>query len=462
MNMQHRLPRLGIQSLLLTCLLSNSAWSQLGFAPASQDSSAAATNNIAQKTLDDIRQAMQADKYSEDDIRQIQEQFAKRIEFQRSQLQEPNENRDAVEKELRNAIDSYFLFDMSHRLKELDALRTRLQAMEAKLQRRLDKREDIVSLYLTQIIHQADGLDFTVLAPRGMSNPDYGSGMGEGGYGMGGSGGMAAPGGMMGGAMPGLGGMGGGIGGIGGFGGMGMGAEGSPGVGYPVGFGMNGMAAVTTYPHLPIDMLSTQIEPVNNASDTASRMESVLFAMHACTAAFQHLPPPAYPFQSQKGEQRPPVSWRVAILPFLGYTELYSQYNFDEPWDSESNRKVLAQMPSQYADEGAPSDSQTTRMMVLKGGGALFDTQQLVRFQDVTDGTSNTISLVIAQQAIPWTKPEDLEYSPDKPLPKFFWDIVGFADGTLSRMQPASEAVIRGFITRNAGEVVDRGTVGGR
>jgi hypothetical protein len=391
---------------------------------------------------------MQADKLSGEDISQIQAQFAQRIELQRAKLRKPNENRDEVEKELRGAIDNYFLFDMSNRLQELDNLRTRLQAMEAKLQRRLDKREEIVSLYLTQIIHQADGLDFAVSRPAGdMSMSSYGAG------------GMGSSGGNMPGMGGGLGGLGGGLGGMGG--GLGM-PGGLPGIESPGGgFGMNGTAVVTTYPHLPIDMLSWS-EPINSGSDIASRMQSILYAMNACTAAFQHLPPPAFPFPSRGGEQQPPVSWRVAILPFLGYTELYSQYNFDEPWDSESNRKVLAKMPAQYADEGAPSDSQTTRMMVLKGGGALFDTQRLTRFQDVMDGTSNTISLVIAQQPIPWTKPEDLEYSPDKPLPKFFWDIVGFADGTISRMQPASETVIRGFITRNAGEVVDRGTVGGR
>ena len=34
---------------------------------------------------------------------------------------------------------------------------------------------------------------------------------------------------------------------------------------------------------------------------------------------------------------RPMHSWRVALLPFLEQSDLYSQYNFNEPWDSPEN-----------------------------------------------------------------------------------------------------------------------------
>jgi hypothetical protein len=37
---------------------------------------------------------------------------------------------------------------------------------------------------------------------------------------------------------------------------------------------------------------------------------------------------------------------------------------------------------------------------------------------DITDGTSNTFMIVEAAEAVPWTKPQDLDYDPAKPLPK--------------------------------------------
>ena len=44
----------------------------------------------------------------------------------------------------------------------------------------------------------------------------------------------------------------------------------------------------------------------------------------------------------------PPMSWRVAILPLLGYGELYKKYRPVEPWDSSANKQVLAQIPPEY------------------------------------------------------------------------------------------------------------------
>ena len=46
---------------------------------------------------------------------------------------------------------------------------------------------------------------------------------------------------------------------------------------------------------------------------------------------------------------KPLLSWRVQLLPFLEYAELYNQFKLDEPWDSENNLKLLEKMPSTFA-----------------------------------------------------------------------------------------------------------------
>ena len=38
----------------------------------------------------------------------------------------------------------------------------------------------------------------------------------------------------------------------------------------------------------------------------------------------------------------PPMSWRVAILPLLGYEQLFKLYRPSEAWDSTANKQVLA------------------------------------------------------------------------------------------------------------------------
>ena len=46
------------------------------------------------------------------------------------------------------------------------------------------------------------------------------------------------------------------------------------------------------------------------------------------------------------GEQL--LSWRVAILPDLGYEDLYKQFNLEKPWDSPENKKLLTRKPDVY------------------------------------------------------------------------------------------------------------------
>ena len=38
----------------------------------------------------------------------------------------------------------------------------------------------------------------------------------------------------------------------------------------------------------------------------------------------------------------------AAILPHLEHKDLYERFHLDEPWDSENNKKLIAEMPSEY------------------------------------------------------------------------------------------------------------------
>src|SRR5439155_2486972 len=49
---------------------------------------------------------------------------------------------------------------------------------------------------------------------------------------------------------------------------------------------------------------------------------------------------------------KPLLSWRVAVLPYLDEDALYRLFKLDEPWDSKHNKPLLAQMPSVFAAPG--------------------------------------------------------------------------------------------------------------
>jgi hypothetical protein len=116
---------------------------------------------------------------------------------------------------------------------------------------------------------------------------------------------------------------------------------------------------------------------------------------------------------------KPLLSWRVAILPYVEENNLYKQFRLDEPWDSEHNKKLIAQMPAIY---GAPSTplglAGQTIYLAPVDGDAILASDKGTRVRDVVDGTSQTILLleVDADRAVEWTRPDDYEVDPKQPL----------------------------------------------
>ncbi len=155
-----------------------------------------------------------------------------------------------------------------------------------------------------------------------------------------------------------------------------------------------------------------------------------------------------------------PHSWRVAILPFIDQNDLYQQYKLDEPWDSPSNRKVLDKMPAVYRH---PSSKSTTSpsYFVFTGKETLFPGNEGSKIADITDGTSTTILAVEADRDIPWTKPEDIPFDPNGPVPKLggfqpngFSAL--FADGSVKSIKATvNPVVLKALITRASGEVIN-------
>jgi RNA polymerase sigma factor (sigma-70 family) len=157
------------------------------------------------------------------------------------------------------------------------------------------------------------------------------------------------------------------------------------------------------------------------------------------------------------------LSWRVTLLPYLGEDNLYKQFKLDEPWDGPHNKKLLEKMPKVYAAPGVKTrEPYTTFYQVFVGADAPFQKHQLARIPaSFPDGTSNTILIAEAGNAVPWTKPEDLHFALDEPLPELGGVYPGiinvaFADGSAAALSARADPdMLRGLITPNGGEVVD-------
>jgi hypothetical protein len=194
---------------------------------------------------------------------------------------------------------------------------------------------------------------------------------------------------------------------------------------------------------------------------SAPELKQVALALRTYNEENGRLPPAAV--YDKKG--RPLYSWRVLILPYLGHKALYGQFHVDEPWDSEHNLTLLDEMPAVYAPPRGKRlrvPPHHTVVHVLVGKGAAFEGKKgLAIPKDFPDGTSNTLLVVEAGKPVPWTKPEDIPFDPDGPLPRLnglFDD--GFraalADGSVVFVsRKTDEWVLRRAIRRDDGVGMD-------
>jgi hypothetical protein len=88
-----------------------------------------------------------------------------------------------------------------------------------------------------------------------------------------------------------------------------------------------------------------------------------------------------------------------------------------EPWDSPTNLKLLEKMPKVFESPRVKTKKGYTVYQGFEGNGAVMgEGFSLLR---IPDGTANTILCVEATNTVPWTKPGNIPFDPQKDLPKF-------------------------------------------
>lgn len=234
--------------------------------------------------------------------------------------------------------------------------------------------------------------------------------------------------------------------------------------GYDIGFGMTrylrfpGKRLKPTDPlrtYLALDAKSDRENKLARLGSDASdeeKLKVLLLALHNFTDLFKHFPAP----ESRRYRSEKPHSWRVALLPILGHAELYKHYRFDQPWDSESNLKIIEKMPAVYGSKDDPSSSSgKTSFQMLVGGGAAFDLSGPTKMLNIHDGTSNTIALAVSNSSVPWTKPEDIQFVPNASLAKLAPSrLIGMCDGSVRKLPAGGEQMLTIFATRAGGEPI--------
>jgi len=141
-----------------------------------------------------------------------------------------------------------------------------------------------------------------------------------------------------------------------------------------------------------------------------SNIQQIAKALNAYRQDYGSYPTPTVTSSSGK----PLYSWRVLLLPYLGYKGLSSRFQLDQPWDSPSNSLLVREMPPLFTIVGnnmALSLYESNYSFVV-GPGTLFPTPFSDSVEEVFDEPSETILLVETKEGgLTWTQPGNLDNS---------------------------------------------------
>ena len=211
-------------------------------------------------------------------------------------------------------------------------------------------------------------------------------------------------------------------------------------------------------------MVASSIMAPITATTTSNRMKQFALGFHNYESAYQAFP--TY-LNMAKKKAKSGLSWRVHILPFIGFQELYQEFKLDEAWDSPHNIKLLAKMPAIYLpttdmNETVELKPYHTTYVAPIGKRTVFGQNEPMQFRNITDGTSNTIAFVELKRehAIAWTSPEEYPFEEADPTAKLRnyngKTVIAMFDGSVTSLKlDLPKETWLALFSRNGGEVVD-------
>ena len=117
--------------------------------------------------------------------------------------------------------------------------------------------------------------------------------------------------------------------------------------------------------------------------------------------------PPAYVADA---DGKPMHSWRVLILPYLELSDVYKQYDFNEPWNGPNNSKLAKlDLGGIFQCPVADGDATETSYLAVVGPETGWQGAAALKLRDLKHGSSKTIAIVEAlNSGVNWLEPRDL------------------------------------------------------
>ncbi len=201
--------------------------------------------------------------------------------------------------------------------------------------------------------------------------------------------------------------------------------------------------------------------PAAHRNHCLNNVKQIVLALHIYHDVHKSFPP-AYTVDVDGNRLH---SWRTLILPYMEQQALYEKIDLTKPWNDPANELARSVFVDTYVCPSAIVDDEPLSTYVaVVGDEAFFPGAATRRFDDLADGSNQTIAVieVAAERAVHWMSPEDI--SIDEVLAMVREGIsnhsggvlvAGFADGhadpVASDIDPES---LRALLTFAGGEVI--------
>ncbi len=151
-----------------------------------------------------------------------------------------------------------------------------------------------------------------------------------------------------------------------------------------------------------VDKTDDQDACRRRAADNLTKIAAALQKYHKDKGSF-----PAPRIKTENGVAT--LSWRVALLPYLGHDALYKKFDPSRPWNYEPNLSLMQYIPDVYVSPERYDVKTNYQLPVFRTFMFGGDRGRRVHDVDDEDGAANTIMLleVNDELAVEWTKPAD-------------------------------------------------------
>lgn len=214
--------------------------------------------------------------------------------------------------------------------------------------------------------------------------------------------------------------------------------------------GLTGMILVVLYFFVVTPMLAAAQEQV-----TINQMKKIAIAMHNYLDTNQVFPQAAV----LDGTGKPVRSWRATVC-YVDESDLFKQYDRQQPWDSEANLRFAKETPEAFRSPQCDCSEGKTPFVVVVGPNTMFPADQQTKIRDCSDGKSNTLLLIAdLENPVPWSEPKDLslddflqryssQVSEQKPL------YVAMVDAATVRIAKIEPKDLKNLAVRNDGQEI--------